>query len=146
MHEHDPESTRPRRRCCEAADGTQRHLGRGRGALVEPALLIALARSEAHGYDLVRAIGEMTGGDVVPDTGGLYRMLRRLEADGVVTSSWQESDAGPQRREYRLTGEGRELLGHWMQHLTERRDALERLIQAGRADAPAAEGQDREQK
>ncbi len=137
MYESDPGNTsRPRRRCCQAADGTQRQLGRGRGALLEPALLIALARSEAHGYDLVRAIEEMTGGDVVPDTGGLYRLLRRLEVEGVVTSSWQESGAGPQRREYRLTDEGRALLAHWMEHLAVRRDALDRLIRAGMEQVP----------
>jgi DNA-binding PadR family transcriptional regulator len=121
-----------RRRCCEAADGSRRHLG-GRGAQLEPALLAALARSEAHGYDLARAIEEMTGGEIVPDTGGLYRLLRRLEADGFVVSTWQESEAGPQRREYRLTAEGHELLEHWIEHLVERREALDRVIAAARS-------------
>lgn len=134
-----------RRRCCEAADGTQRQLGRGRGALLEPALLTALAGAEAHGYDLVRSIEQLTGGEVVPDTGGLYRLLRRLEAEGVVTSSWQEGESGPQRREYRLTAEGRTLLAHWVVHLEERRRALDVLTEAARAATegparPAREG------
>ena len=127
-----------RRRCCEAADGSQRQLGRGRGALLEPALLAALAHGEAHGYDLVRAIEEMTGGEVVPDTGGLYRILRRLEADGFAASSWQEGEAGPQRREYRLTAEGRALLRHWLLHLEERKTALDTLIDAVRESAQDA--------
>ncbi|MBN1193687.1 MAG: PadR family transcriptional regulator [Coriobacteriia bacterium] len=117
-----------RHRCCQAADGTRR--GRGQGALIEPLVLAALTRSEAHGYDLVRTVEEITQGEVVPDAGGIYRVLRRLEADGVVSSHWEEGAAGPQRRSYRLTDDGRELLKHWMGHLEERRRSLEVLIQA----------------
>lgn len=121
-----------RRRCCESGDGTRRGVGAGRGAFVEPALLAVLARSEGHGYDLVRAIEEATGGEVVPDTGGLYRLLRRLEEDGFVTSEWQEGGSGPQRRSYRITDDGRALLEHWIGHLEERRHALDVLIGAAR--------------
>lgn len=123
-----------RRRCCEQGDGTQRGLGRGRGAFLEPAILIALSGGNSHGYDLARAIEEITGGEVVPDTGGLYRILRRLEEDGAVESWWEDTGSGPQRRSYRLTPGGRMLLAHWLGHLIDRRDALDRLIQAaGRA-------------
>lgn len=122
---------RGRRRCCEAADGTRR--GRGQGALIEPLLLAALSRSCMHGYDLVRAIEEMTGGEIVPDPGGLYRVLRRLEEDGIVTSSWEDGEAGPQRRSYCLTRDGRQLLAHWLGHLEERRRTLDVLIGAVRA-------------
>ena len=133
-----------RRRCCEATDGTQRQLGRGRGALLEPAVLAALAHGEAHGYDLARLVEEMTAGEVVPDTGGLYRILRRLEMDGFVTSAWQEGDAGPQRREYTLTDDGHALLRHWLAHLEERKRGLDTLIEAvtrsiGSAGASAPE-------
>ncbi len=119
-----------RRRCCEAADGSQRNLGRGRGAFLEPAVLAALADSESHGYDVRKSVEEMTGGHVVADPGGLYRLLRRLEEDGFVTSSWVEGDSGPQRREYSLTQEGHELLEHWLDHLRERERALSTLVTA----------------
>lgn len=119
-----------RRRCCEAADGTRR--GRGQGALIEPLVLAALSRSGAHGYDLVRAIEDLTAGEIVPDAGGLYRVLRRLEADGVVSSQWEEGEAGPQRRSYRLTPDGVRLLEHWVGHLEERRRTLDTLIDAVR--------------
>lgn len=121
-----------RRRCCESGDGTRRGVGAGRGAFVEPALLAVLARSEGYGYDLVRAIEEATGGEVVPDTGGLYRLLRRLEEDGFVTSEWQDGGSGPQRRSYRITDDGRALLEHWVGHLEERRRTLDVLITAVR--------------
>lgn len=130
-----PGGAHRRRRCCESGDGTRRGVGAGRGALVEPALLAVLARSEGYGYDLVRAIEETTGGEVVPDTGGLYRLLRRLEDDGFVTSEWQDGGSGPQRRSYRITEDGRALLEHWAGHLEERRRTLDALIAAVR-DVP----------
>ncbi|MDO9556363.1 MAG: PadR family transcriptional regulator [Coriobacteriia bacterium] len=119
-----------RRRRCEAADGTHRQLGRGRGALLEPAVLAALADSEAHGYDVRKSIEDMTSGLVSADSGGLYRLLRRLEDDGVVVSTWVEGGSGPQRREYALTAEGRELLAHWLDHLRERERVLSLLVAA----------------
>lgn len=129
-----------RRRCCEAADGTRRGRGQGQGALLEPLVLAALAAADAHGYDVVRAIHEMTHGAVSADPGGIYRVLRRLDEAGAVESAWTEGDAGPARREYRLTEEGRQLLGHWMSHLEERRRTLDVMIDAVRtASARAAD-------
>jgi DNA-binding PadR family transcriptional regulator len=124
------------RRCCEASDGSRR--GRGQGALLEPLVLAVLARTDAHGYDIVREIAEITGGTVVADLGGIYRVLRRLDDAGVVTSAWAEGDVGPARREYRLTDDGRELLAHWMDHLEERRRTLDVLIDAVRGASARA--------
>ncbi len=127
-----------RRRCCESGDGTRRGVGAGKGSFVEPALLAALATSAGHGYDLARAIEEMTQGEVVPDAGGLYRILRRLEEDGFVISEWQEGESGPQRRLYSITSDGRALLAHWLVHLEERRHALDVLTGVVRsASGPA---------
>lgn len=119
-----------RRRCCEAVDGTHRHLGRGRGALLEPAVLAALADSEAHGYDVRKSIEDMTDGQVSADPGGLYRLLRRMEEDSLVVSTWVEGESGPQRRQYMLTAEGRGLLEHWLDHLRERERVLSLLVTA----------------
>ena len=127
------------RRCCESGDGTRRGAAANKGAFVEPALLAALSVSEGHGYDLARAVEEMTAGEVVPDAGGLYRILRRLEEDGFVISEWQEGDSGPQRRSYRITGDGRALLAHWVVHLEERRRALDVLLDVVRSVAPATQ-------
>lgn len=102
------------RPCCRRAGGG------GRGALVEPAALAALLTRSGHGYDLRREIRGFTGGELEVDAGGLYRVLRRLEEDGFVTSEWAPGDSGPQRRDYELTAEGRELAEDWVAHLRER--------------------------
>ncbi|MDY0088273.1 MAG: PadR family transcriptional regulator [Coriobacteriia bacterium] len=104
----------PGRPCCRRGGGG------GGGAFVEPAALAALARSGGHGYDLRREISELTDGAFDVDAGGLYRVLRRLEEEGFVSSRWAEGDSGPQRRDYELTPEGRDLAHDWIEHLRER--------------------------
>jgi DNA-binding PadR family transcriptional regulator len=47
-------------------------------------------------------------GDV--DVGNLYRALRRMEGEGLVTSSWSEMGSGPNRRVYQITPQGRQFL------------------------------------
>jgi DNA-binding PadR family transcriptional regulator len=82
--------------------------------------LAVLLRLDQHGYDLRRSIAELTGGRVEADPGGLYRTLRSLEDGGFVTSVWVDGGSGPQRREYRLTGEGQWLARDWAEQLRDR--------------------------
>lgn len=93
------------------------HPGAGRGAVVEPAILAALLEGGAHGYEIKRSIESMTGRRLSVDPGGLYRLLRKLEADGFVSSAWAQGDAGPQRRCYELTADGRALAREWAEYL-----------------------------
>lgn len=96
-----------------------------RGALTEPVLLAVLLRGGGHGYDLRAEVTRLTDGDLTLDAAGLYRTLRRLEEDGFVTSRWVAGDAGPQRRTYDITAEGRELAADWGTHLRGRARMLE---------------------
>jgi poly-beta-hydroxybutyrate-responsive repressor len=75
---------------------------------VRPALLLLLLEQPAHGYELLERLQPF--GFQRSDPGGLYRNLRALEDQGLVHSSWQQSDAGPDRRIYHLTRTGREEL------------------------------------
>ena len=82
----------------------------------EPALLLLLSERPAHGYDLVEQLPELTGERRI-DMGNLYRVLRALEEDGIVTSEWRDDAAGPTKRIYALTEEGRGLLDGWAEAL-----------------------------
>ncbi len=75
---------------------------------LRPCLLLLLAEGTSHGYELLDQITEL-GVDRV-DPGGLYRCLRAMDEEGLVRSSWEPSAAGPARRTYELTDEGREWL------------------------------------
>ncbi|MBN2176463.1 MAG: PadR family transcriptional regulator [Demequinaceae bacterium] len=115
--------------------------GAGRGSLLEPAVLAALTTATSHGYDLRAEVEELTSGYLVVDPGGLYRTLRRMEDEGLVTSTWTEGEHGPQRRIYRLTADGREVLRSWAERLVARRTALDGILRAidrmiGQEDPP----------
>ena len=59
----------------------------------------------AYGYSVGMRLHEHDLGSV---TGGtLYPILKRLEADGFVTTMWRDGDRGPGRKHYRLTASGR---------------------------------------
>ena len=75
---------------------------------LRPALLAELAHGPAHGYELLEQVRD--SGVRVVDAGGLYRTLRAMEHDGVVTSWWEASQSGPPRRTYELTPAGVEAL------------------------------------
>ena len=55
------------------------------GRLAEPAVLVILAERPTHGYELLERLPALLGAESV-DAGNLYRFLRALEADGIVTS------------------------------------------------------------
>lgn len=70
-------------------------------------ILHALARGHGHGFDIQEETG-LTSGTVYP-------ALERLEADGLVESSWEDAERAreekrPPRRYYRVTREGKEAL------------------------------------
>lgn len=80
---------------------------------VDLQLLLSLAESERHGYGLVQAIAERTDGLVALEPGNLYRVIKRLLADGLVAET--ERRAVPEldderRRYYRITPLGGRVL------------------------------------
>jgi PadR family transcriptional regulator len=81
--------------------------------LVEPALLLLLHERPRHGYDLLENIPALVGDGAEVDLGNLYRLLRGLEAEGLVVSHWDVEAHGPARRIYTLTPAGARLLEAW---------------------------------
>ncbi|MGE0027422.1 MAG: poly-beta-hydroxybutyrate-responsive repressor [Thermoleophilia bacterium] len=72
---------------------------------LQPFLLLALEQWQSHGYELIRRMSAF--GFETLDRGSVYRTLRQLEKDGLVTSGWDTSKDGPARRLYTLTDAGR---------------------------------------
>ena len=71
-----------------------------RGSLI--LAVLGQLRAEHYGYTLRRALGDA---GVEIDEGALYPMLRRLEAQGLLTSEWREEERR-NKRFYRLSQEG----------------------------------------
>ena len=83
---------------------------------VEPSLLLLLRERPLHGYELIERLPEVAGEGRV-DVGNLYRLLRSLEAEGLVSSEWSAELPGPAKRTYELTDEGLRLLDRWAEAL-----------------------------
>lgn len=86
---------------------------------VDLELLLALASEERHGYGLVQAVAEHTSGLIVLDPGNLYRVIKRLLADGLVAEAVQRDTdaAGERRRYYRITPLGGRVLAAELERL-----------------------------
>lgn len=110
----------------QSATGCRCQAGRMRG-LVQPRLLLQLARKPAHGYELMEALDEGADGQA-PDPGTLYRTLRALEEDELVRSTWDTEGAGPARRVYELTDQGVEFLHAWVVSIRGTRAQLDRFL------------------
>ncbi len=92
----------------------------------EPALLLLLRERPTHGYELLEQLPDLLGERV--DMGNLYRVLRSLEHDGIVLSTWNADSPGPARRSYELTDSGRRLLDEWVVALGDARDSISEFL------------------
>jgi PadR family transcriptional regulator, regulatory protein PadR len=90
--------------------------------LLSPVLLLLIRERPAHGYDLTERLADLGVGGV--ESGHVYRVLRSLERDGMVSSAWTASGSGPARRRYALTAGGAAHLDTLMGRLTELDEVL----------------------
>jgi PadR family transcriptional regulator, regulatory protein PadR len=91
-------------------------------------VLAMLNDEERYGFELVHALAEVDG--MVTGEGTIYPLLARLRRQGLVETSWQESDAGPPRKYYRLAGAGRAALAEFAQSWQQLRDSVDELLAA----------------
>ena len=99
--------------------------GRGRrarrmfeGGELRLVLLKLIADEPRHGYDLIRAIEELTGGEYAPSPGVVYPTLTLLQDMGLI----EEAPGKAARKPFQVTDEGRA-------HLAEREEEVEALFE-----------------
>ncbi len=93
---------------------------------LKPCLLLLLAEGPSHGYELLEQVRRL--GIKGAEPGGLYRYLRAMEKEDVVSSWWEPSQAGPARRSYLLTDEGRQALDESLHSLRDVHRLLAEVI------------------
>lgn len=97
---------------------------------IQPALLVILTRGENHGFQLISDLeksGMVSGGSL--DPAGLYRTLKRMEANGLVSSRWDTSIASKPRRVYSITDAGTHCLHSWNKTLQDYQSNLSTILQ-----------------
>jgi len=63
------------------------------------------------------------------NAGTFYRTLRQMEKDGMVSSSWNTSEAGPARRMYSITAAGEAYLKFWADSLDQYQKMMDNFFQ-----------------
>lgn len=97
-------------------------------------ILLALARSDLHGYGILQEVKVVSGGDYKIGPGTLYDNLRGLLAADLV-SEFEEVSKAEARRMYHLTSSGQEVLELELKRLSD-------VVRAGRErlKQPQSEG------
>ena len=104
--------------------------GKNLARLVHPAILAVLAQESLHGYRIVeRLAAEPMFHDGPPDPAGVYRFLKTMEQEGMVTCSWDLQSSGPARRQYRITDKGIACLDKWLDTLTIYQNSITVLLE-----------------
>lgn len=115
-------------------DGPNRRKRRGRmfgtGEL-RLALLALIAREPRHGYELIRAVEDMTGGSYAPSPGAVYPTLQMLEEEGKIKppkGKASEDGEGASKKPFKVTKSGKAELAEREEEVAE---LMERLGEHG---------------
>ena len=98
-----------------------------RRGVLEFCVLALLAKEDRYGFDIARSLAAVE--PIAVSEGTVYPLLSRLRKDGAVNTSWQESDAGPPRKYYAITPQGRRILGEFSEEWSRFRDAVDTVLQ-----------------
>ncbi len=102
--------------------------------LLQPNILILLAKENLHGYSIIQALvaKDLFYGEKADNT-GIYRTLNKLEEKGMIRFEWELENTGPARKVYHITDEGLACLSHWIDTLESYRKTIE--VMTGEAKA-----------
>jgi len=75
-------------------------------ASATPLILAILKENDSYGYAIIKRVKEMSENELVWTEGMLYPVLHRLEEQLLIESYWQKSEAGRQRKYYRINERG----------------------------------------
>jgi PadR family transcriptional regulator PadR len=106
----------------------QKDLNAGLVALVLLALLDR-ATEDGYGYEITRRLRDANEGEALFKEGTVYPVLRALNASGLLSSRLEPSYAGPARRYYRITDQGRAVLEEWSSLWRETRHFVDRFVE-----------------
>jgi PadR family transcriptional regulator PadR len=105
----------------------QKELNAGTTALV---LLALLARrgGPLYGYEIAKQLATVDPDLALGKQGALYPVLRALADEGLLESWVEPSVAGPPRRYYRITTDGRSALAEWSRLWRRTRQLVDDMI------------------
>ncbi len=72
-------------------------------------ILKLLLDGDKYGYEISKLIQTNSSGEYELKEATMYSSLKRLEADGCITSYWGDETQGGRRKYYRITAKGKQL-------------------------------------
>jgi len=95
---------------------------------LEVCLLLLLYDKVGYGYGLIENLAFFGFSEKELNVSTLYRALRKMENEGLVTSHWKDGGPGPKRRVYEITESGKIELDQSIRILKIRKARIEKLI------------------
>ena len=92
-----------------------------------PVVLLMLRQWSSYGYEIMEKMAAF--GLTAMNAGTFYRTLRQMEKDGMVSSNWDTSEAGPARRVYSITEAGEAYLKFWAESLDQYQKMMDNFLQ-----------------
>jgi PadR family transcriptional regulator, regulatory protein PadR len=92
-------------------------------------LLSLIEEESTYGYEMVNTLRER-GLDLVSE-GSIYPLLSRLQKQGIIEGYLVQSPAGPARKYYRMSKDGRETLDLWRQEWRDFATAVDAVLDGG---------------
>lgn len=96
---------------------------------IQPSILMGLYLKPSYGYELIQNIQKFGFLEGQAPPGMIYRHLRQLEGDGLVSSEWNTEGTGPAKRIYHITPEGEEMLSIWIEYMERQAGTLNNFIE-----------------
>ena len=96
---------------------------------IQPSILMALKYRPSYGYELIKEISQFGFVEGQAPPGMIYRHLRHMEENGLVSSEWATEGTGPAKRVYQLTMEGSEVLDYWISYMKKQSERLLSFIE-----------------
>ena len=108
--------------------------GQGRTEVLQGTLDLMILHTLAalgpqHGYAIAARLEQVSSGALQVNMGTLYPGLTRLEARGLVTARWGQSDANRRARFYEITAKGRRQLDHERAQWLRMADIMTRVLE-----------------
>ena len=91
-------------------------------------ILLAIAHQPAHGYEIMKAVSDISDGRVTVGAGTLYALLTRFEKELIVRCTSHDG----RRKTYELTAKGRQILAREYARLIDSIAAYERYVREAR--------------
>jgi PadR family transcriptional regulator, regulatory protein PadR len=84
-----------------------------RKGLLEFLILQIISADKVYVADMMKRLAET---DFATQEGTLYPLLSKMRREELVDYEWQESDSGPPRKYYKLTGKGKSQLTEFKEY------------------------------